>query len=324
MPLVFPVEIAFVAMVAAFGAFLLLRTETMWLRPLVQALQHPHGSWWKRVVLKPLAVVATATLFVEKHVRLALSHFASGSLHMLTRWFNGLAASVHHFVKEVGDLAPDWADSFAWFRHRTLPREITKKTAPIKLAAAHAGALAGRSISVGRANRVRFGKAIDRLRREYKLLAGLLLGADLFVFGRHAHTHHQHHVQTIPGLQAGARATGREVGRLGKVQARHRSQIKRLLLLLTVTGFGALLWRVLLRWKLGWLRCGKWRLLGPAVCNMRADAFQFLLALLLGAFALSDLRRTARIAEDALDYVTGVVWDAAQLGDRPSGRFTID
>src|SRR5213595_2806425 len=103
MPLIFPAEIAWVAMIAAVGAYLLYRTETMWLRPLVLALQHPHGSWWKRVVLKPLALVASATLYVEKHVRLALSHFAAGSLHLLTRWFNGLAASFHHWVKEVGD-----------------------------------------------------------------------------------------------------------------------------------------------------------------------------------------------------------------------------
>src|SRR5205809_138228 len=60
MPLIFPAEIAWVAMIAAVGAYLLYRTETMWLRPLVLALQHPHGSWWKRVVLKPLALVPSA------------------------------------------------------------------------------------------------------------------------------------------------------------------------------------------------------------------------------------------------------------------------
>jgi hypothetical protein len=309
MPLVFPAEIAFVAMIAAFGAFLLLRTETMWLRPLVQALQHPHGAWWKRVVLKPLAVVAAATLYVEKQVRLALSHFASASLHMLTRWFNGLASSIHHTYKELSELAPDWAGAFGHFRHHTMPREINRKVIPVKVAAAHAGALAGRVGARERANNRRLTRGIDRLKRETGLLAGILLGIDILVWGRHARRHHADHARVLPRHERALR--------------NHATRLKRIERALGLGVLAALVYKVLAR-VAPWLFCRNWKVLGRAVCGMNPNALNSLIGLLLGVFALSDLRRTARIAEDALDLVTGIVWDAAAIGDRPSGRFTID
>jgi hypothetical protein len=64
---------------------------------------------------------------------------------------------------------------------------------------------------------------------------------------------------------------------------------------------------------------------------MNPDALNSLIGLLIGVFVFSDLRRSARLAEDALGVVTTVVWDAAALVDlagnaleRPAGRFTID
>jgi len=309
MPLLIPADIAFVAMIAALGTFLLYRTETMWLRPLVQALQHPHGSWWKRVILKPVLAVAAATLYVEKHVRLALSHFAAGSLHLLTRWFNGLAAAMHYTYKELGELAPSWADSFALFRHQTLPRELNRKVIPVKVAAAHAGTVAGRVNTRERANSKRLTRGIDRLKKETGLLAGILLGIDILVKGRHAARHHTDHARTIPAH--------------GKELADHATRIKRIEKALGLGVLATLVYRVLAR-VAPWLFCRNWKVLGRAICGMRPDTLNTLLGLLLGVFALSDLRRTAQIAEDALDLVTGIVWDAAAIGDRPKGRFTID
>jgi len=308
-PLVFPAEIAFVAMVAAFGAFLLLRTETMWLRPLVQALQHPHGSWWKRVVLKPLAVVAEATLYVEKHVRLALSHFASGSLHMLTRWFHGLAASVHHLVKEIGDFADDLARAISVLIHHKIPAIVHRITAPIDARARAALRVAHRSISLIREldHRVaRWLHGIDRLLRD-----------TVIPRIRHAERAIARVItRDLPALRRRERALEREVIGL-------RSRIGRIEKALGLGIFAALVYKVLAR-VAPWLFCRNWKVLGRAVCGMRPDSLANLLALLLGAWALSDLRRTARIAEDALEFVTGVVWDAAAIGDRPRGRFTID
>jgi len=86
---------------------------------------------------------------------------------------------------------------------------------------------------------------------------------------------------------------------------------------------GAVAW-ALTRLGGGWIRCANWRRLGRAVCRMPRSFIDGLLALLALEIALHDLRRTTQLAEDALEFVTGLVWDAAAIGDRPRGQFTIE
>jgi len=289
MPLVFPVEIAFVAMIAALGAFLLLRTETMWLRPLVQALQHPHGSWWKRVVLKPLAVVASATLYVEKHVRLALSHFAVGSLHLLTRWFNGLASSSHFLVKEIGDFADSLADSVSILIHHKIPAIAHRIVAPVDARARAALRLAHRSISLIRGLDARLSRwlhGIDRLVRD-SVIPRL----------RHAERSIARVItRDIPALRRRERALEREV--YGDLRAR----IGRIEKALGLGIFAALVYKILAK-VAPWLFCRNVNKLGRVVCGLNPDTMNALVAALLGTLALRDLRTLAQFAESVEEEV---------------------
>lgn len=324
MPLVFPVTVELLALLAVLVALALSRTETIWLRPLVESLQHPRGSWWKRMALKPLAAVAVATLYIERAVRHALSNFAHGSLHLLTRFFAGLAATFHHTYADYAKGWHEWADAFAWFRHKTMPATIHKQVAPANARAKAAQREAARSISLGKALRIRTGRSIDRLNRKTGLLAGILLGIDVLVHGRHAPRHHADHTRTLPHIRDVDIPHGRAVDRAhGKELADHRSRLKRVEKTLAGVVGGLIVFRILAR-VAPWLFCRNWKVLGRAVCGMNPNSLANLIGLLVGAWALSDLRRSARLAEDALDVVTHVVWDAAAIGDRPSGRFTID
>jgi hypothetical protein len=75
---------------------------------------------------------------------------------------------------------------------------------------------------------------------------------------------------------------------------------------------------------LRWLQCSNVKRLGRAVCRSPRGSIDALIALLTTALVLRDLRGTARMAEDVLESVTGVIWDAASIGDRPRGKFTIE
>lgn len=259
------------------------------------------------------------------HVQQAVtSRFALAHFPLLTRFLHGHTDRVNAQAREMGAISHDTADALSTLRHRTMPRAINAKVAPVRSQAAAAQRTARRSISLTRRETGARRRSIDRINRKLGPIAGLLLGADLFVFGRHAHTHHRHHTRDIPRirdrdiprLRARDRVHNREI-------ARTKSRVRRLEKALGLGLLAGIVYRVLAR-VAPWLFCRNWKRLGRAVCGMNPNALTSLIGLLLGAFALSDLRRTARIAEDALDLVTGVVWDAAQIGDRPSGRFTID
>jgi hypothetical protein len=321
MPLVL---VPLIPLVVAFALLALHQTTNMWLRPLLDGLVHPKGNILVRVAASPITTLLRGILWIERHVRSLLSHAFDVHAPMLGRWLHGHTVRVETTAREMGGLAADTADSLGYLRHHTLPRVAKSAAAPALERSKVAQRTARRSISLTHREAGDRRRSIDRLRKVLGPLALGFLGIDFLVRGHHARAHHYDHTHTLPHAAAGAAAAGREAARLGKISARHESLLRRLAKLLTVTGFGALLWRVLIKWKLSWLRCANWRKLGPAICNMHPGAFANLLGLLTGVFVLSDLRRTAQLAEDALDFATGVIWDAAQIGDRPSGRFTID
>lgn len=281
MPLIIPLDVAFVAFIAAFGVFLLMRTEAMWLRPLVQALQHPHGSWLKRQAFKALGAVAAATLFIEKQVRLSLSHFAAGSLHLLTRFFAGLAASTHYAVKELGDITPRWADHFAWFRHHTLPREIHARTVPIKAVATHADRTAGIALGRVRAEERSRRRSISGLNKKTGLLAGILLGIDILVKRAHAPAHHRDHTRTLP-------RHGREI-------TDTKARLKRIERALGLGVIAAAVFKVLAR-VAPWLFCRNVKKLGQVACGLNPATMNSLIGLLLGVYAIGNLEQMTRFA----------------------------
>src|SRR5947209_5012116 len=117
MPVVIPVLIPFLVILSALTVLALQQTENMWLRPLLEALSHPHGSFLKRIALRAASFVVSGVLWIERQVRHALAEFAAASLHVITQWFNGLATLVHHWFREIADLATDTADALAYLRH---------------------------------------------------------------------------------------------------------------------------------------------------------------------------------------------------------------
>ena len=260
--------------------------------PLVRGLL---GGWaeqkgFRRWFLRAIGAVAlgNAIEWVVHRVRQAVARAALVNLDAVTLYLRDLGMIAHYTYKELGDLAPSWADSFAIFRHRTVPHAINTKVIPVKVAAAHAGALAGRSISLGNANRIRLGRSIDRLKKQYGLLAGILLGIDILVKGRHAARHHTDHAETIP-------AHTRDIGRLKAQEkaleqrlAREGSRLSTLEKVLGGLGLAGLLVRTIAkRWP--WLFCRNWKKIGPRVCSMHTGLLDFLLGAGAAMFVFAEL-----------------------------------
>jgi hypothetical protein len=283
MPVVFPVEVAFVAFVAAVGAFLLYRTEVMWLRPLVQGLQHPHGAWWKRLLLKGAAGVAAATLYVEKQVRLALSHFAAGGLHMLSRVFSALAAAFHFTYRELGLIAHDVADALAYLRHHTIPHLIHAAVTPVDRLAHKAYAEALAADRFAHELLKRFLRGIDRLAHRI----------DHIVIPR---------VRAVEGKLAGVISRDlpairrREAALEHEVYGDLRARIGRIERALGLGVFAALVYKILAK-VAPWLFCRNVSTVGRAVCGLNPNQLNALLGLLLGTLAIRDIRTLARYAE---------------------------
>lgn len=301
--------ISVLLLLQVFGLLSLHRTSLPLVRGLLGGWAEQKGfrKWFLRAI--GVNALANAIEWVVHRVREAVARAAAANMDAATLYLRDLGVVAHYTYKELGAIVPSWADSFGLFRHHTLPRLLHTAVAPAAHGATVAGRLAGRSISLGNANRIRLGRSIDRLKKEVGLLAGILIGIDILVKRGHALRHHADHTRTIPAQT--------------KELADHRARLKRIEKALGLGVIAGLVYKVLAR-VAPWLFCRNWKVLGRAVCGMRPDTLNTLLGLLLGVFALSDLRRTAKIAEDALDLVTGIVWDAAQIGDRPSGRFTID
>jgi hypothetical protein len=301
-----------------------LSSHSMTVRPQLDATADRKVSFLKTASFLYKASGLKWVLHVTKVTQAITSRFAVNHFPALTRWFGGHTARVQAQAREFSHISNDTADSLSYLRHHTMPRAINSKVAPVRKVATHADHAAGRALGRVRTEEKARRRSISLTNKRLGALAGLLLGADVFVFGRHALTHHRHHVRDIPRMR------DRDIPRLkardrvhDRELARTRSRLKRLEKALGLGLLAGIVYRVLTR-VAPWLFCRNWKVLGRAICGMNPNALANLIGLLLGVFVLSDLRRSARLAEDALDLVTGLVWDAAQIGDRPSGRFTID
>ncbi len=273
--------ISLLLLLQVFGLLTLHKTSL----PLVRGLL---GGWaeqkgFRRWFLRAIGVVAlgNAIEWVVHRVRQAVARAALVNLDAVTLYLRDLGVIAHYTYKELGDLAPSWADSFAIFRHRTVPHAIDKKVIPVKAQAAHAGTLAGRSISLGNATRIRLGRSIDRLKKQYGLLAGILLGIDILVKGRHAARHHSDHADTLP--------------QQGKAIADQGARIKRIEKALGLGVLATLVYKVLAR-VAPWLFCRNVKKLGQVACELNPATMNTLLGLLLGAYAIGNLEQMARFA----------------------------
>src|SRR6266568_4645210 len=168
-------------LIAGFGLLILHRTASINLRAVLAGFAEKGGfrRWFFHAI--GLFALAGAIDHVVHRFREAIATVLSPTLPLIGHWLQALGSAAHWTYKEYGDFAAAWANHFAWFRHRTLPHEINKRVVPVKIAAAHAGALAGRVNEREKADRRRFSRGIDRLKRETGLLAGILLGIDVLV-----------------------------------------------------------------------------------------------------------------------------------------------
>lgn len=273
--------ISLLLLLQVLGLLALHKTSLPLVRGLLGGWAEPKG--FRRWFLRAIGVVAlgNAIEWVVHRVRQAVARAALVNLDAVTLYLRDLGVIAHYTYKELGDLAPSWADSFALFRHRTMPHEVNRKVIPVKVAATHAGALAGRSISLGNATRIRLGRSIDRLKKQYGLLAGILLGIDILVKGRHAARHHSDHVDTIP--------------QQGKAIADQGARIKRIEKALGLGVLAALVYRILAR-VAPWLFCRNVKKLGQVACGLNPATMNSLLGLLLGAYAIGNLEQMTRFA----------------------------
>lgn len=295
MPIVFPIEAGFLVLAAAFGALILSRTAKMWLRPLLLSLQHPHGAWWRKLLLRTAAAVVSATLYVENKVQAALSHFAEPGLHLLARFLAGTAAMFHWLFKELEAIPHSTADALKILRHETMPKAIHRSVAPVKATAAHAGALAGRAAAGERANR----RSISGVSRKLGALAGLLLGADLFVFGAkhggHAHLHHRHHTRDIPQV------INRDIPRLkGKTRAHDhdisnlRARVKRIEKALGLGIIAGIVVRTLAK-VAPWIFCRNVKRVARQLCGTNSNLID---DLLMGTIAIGGALSIVELAKE--------------------------
>lgn len=99
----------------------------------------------------------------------------------------------------------------------------------------------------------------------------------------------------LPGIRAGERTLGREIGNLWKWTHRHT------LLVGSAAFVGAVGW-ALARLGAGWTRCNNWNKIGKQVCATPASDIESLLALFAGTLALADFRELVKAAQ-AVEHV---------------------
>jgi hypothetical protein len=297
-PVALPILVPLLALLAAMTALALAQTENIWLRPLLEALSHPQGSFLKRTVFRAAGFIVTGVLYIEKHTRAALSHFAAGSLHLIVRWLNGLTHLWVGIAHEFEALAGDVADALGYLVHHRIPAMIRAAIHPVQALAHTAIHDATRAIQLARRFERDFTRGIDRLEHALKSwvltrLHGIdrLLREGVLPRLRVAERAIAGVVTgDIPALWRRERALEREVygdlrGRLGRIEKA-----------LGLGVFAGLVYKILAR-VAPWLFCRNVNTLGRAVCGLNPDTMNALLAALLGTLAVRDIRTLTEYAQ---------------------------
>jgi len=279
--------ISVLLLLQVFGLIALHRTSLPLVRGLLGGWAEQKGfrKWFLRAI--GVTALANAIAWVVHRVRQAVASAAAANMDAATIWLRDLGVVAHYTYKELGDGWAHYADTWALFRHRTFPHAVKTATLPAELGARRAGALAGRSISLGNATRIRLGRSIDKLKKETGLLAGILLGIDILVKRHHAARHHADHTRTLPAH--------------GKELADHRARLKRIEKALGLGVIAGLVYKVLAR-VAPWLFCRNVKRLGNTACGMDASLLDDLLVgilLFTGTLSLVDFAK-------ALQGVVGV------------------
>jgi hypothetical protein len=301
--------ISILLLLQVFGLLALHKTSLPLVRGLLGSIAEQKGfrKWFFHAI--GLNALVNSIAWVVQRVRQSIANAVLPNLGVTTRWLQSYGNIAHWTYKEIGDGWAHYAQSWALFRHQTFPHALKAATLPATVGARHAGQLAGRSISLGNATRIRLGRSIDRLKKETGLLAGILLGIDILVKGSHAHRHHTDHTVTLPHAAAGAARAGALAGSLADEVARTKSRLKAIEKALGLGIIAAAIYKVLAR-VAPWLFCRNVKKLGNVACGINPDILNTLTALLLGTLAIEDLDQLARFT---LEVEKGVADEVKRL-----------
>jgi hypothetical protein len=283
----------FLTVLTTFGLLILHRTALPLVRGLLGGFAEQKGfrKWFFHAI--GLTALANAVGWVVHRVRQAVGRAAYANMDAVTLYLRDLGVLAHWTYKEIGDGWAHYADSWALFRHGTFPHAVKVATAPAVIGARHAGILAGRSISLGNATRIRLGRSIDRLKKETGLLAGILLGIDILVKGSHAHGHHLDHTRVLPKAASDAAHAGSLAGRLAEELADAKARLKAIEKAVGLGIIAGAIYKVLAR-VAPWLFCRNVKKLGNVACGINPSMMTALEALLLGTLAIGNLEELAR------------------------------
>jgi hypothetical protein len=287
--------ISVLLLLQVFGLIALHRSSLPLVRGLLGGFAEQKGfrKWFFHAI--GLTALVNAVAWVVHRVRQAIANAALPNLGAATLWLQSYGNIAHWTYKEIGDGWAHYAESWALFRHHTFPHALKAAVLPATVGARHAGQLAGRSISLGNATRIRLGRSIDRLKKETGLLAGILLGIDILVKGSHAHRHHTDHTRVVPKAASDAAHAGALAGRLEIDLEQAKARLKRLEKALGLGVFAAVVYRILAR-VAPWLFCRNVKKLGNLACGLNPSTMTALEALLLGTLGIASLEDLAKFA----------------------------
>lgn len=324
MPLVIPgLAIGLIALLTEIVLIGLRRGAFHWVGGLLGGFSEQRGfrRWFFHAI--GLTAAVRSITWVIGRVQQSVGIPANKGMPQLTSYLHGVSLSFHYLAQELGAIAPSIAKDFSLFRHRTLPKVIDHRIHPTAQAAAHAGALAGRSISLGQRETRERRRSIDRIATRIGTLAAGFAGIDALVKHRHAHRHHADHTHTLPKAAADARAARGASTRAEREVDRVKARLKRIERALGLGIFAVLIYRILAR-VAPWLFCRNWKVLGRAVCGLNPLKLQALLGLLTAVIVLRDLKSLTRHAEGIVGAFTHGITKTLTGIDLPGERFTID
>jgi hypothetical protein len=286
--------------VVGFGlllAFLVLfgmhRTNQDWLVPLLRQLAHPQGSFLKRAVLKPLALVAAGIANIVQNVDHSISLAASHATAGVAHWLDGLASWVIRSYVVAGNFSAEVAHGFERLVTHTIPREIHSATRPLW-------------------------RGIDHLERDFTQLRDRLRafakGIDTLIAHRilPAIRHLEHAIAvTIP------RELGRIRSRVGSLEDRvthpSRAWLKRIARSMWAVALLGLLVRTLAK-RFPWLFCRKTKVVGNRLCGLDQDLLNALLldtVLIGGSISIVEFAREMQSIERVgAEIIHGFIRDA--------------
>lgn len=275
MPLLAPLLLPLLVILAAL--FLLAANETSksWLEPLIASLQTPRGGFFTRIVTLPARALVALAASAFSAVSHAMSVAASHRLGALAHWLDALTARLAMLRHGTVSHAEAIAHGFERLTTHTLPRAIGRETRPINARAKKAAKAAAAAGLLGAA-----------LARRFAHVIGHEIRPEL---------HRLRHEATV--------ALPRAIGRIGARERTLERYIRekvdpRLRRLAKLTGAGYLLGLILrtLARRFPWLFCRKVNTLGKRACGLPDDLMQ---ALLLGTIALNGTVSVREFIRDA-------------------------